>query len=431
MLLINLIWIACEKPTENLVMDGNNNSQGAVNVLNDNAGFDTLFNITKNLQGVGTTMGEIDILDYTLESNGNFNYVYSSSFQSQQSMLYSYYRKSYSTSIKEHVALPSGADKSNKTGAYNFFRPYSNFFNYCLISTTTTAGNIVYTSSFRGDVSVDFPKRNTIFGEPDMGFLYPMINSHRFPGNPNYDYRQGFLTVGALTLPNSYLYRVCNPKSFAFEFTTNPATPKVLANLFDISIINKGLSQSKFEDISYTFDIRSDSMFVHHVYDTIVNGLEIQRLIKITGISIASGLSNNSNLITKRHYSLDGKILSMFFQDLSTRKCWTFVFNYTTHTLTAGVPGLALSYGTENSDIDIDEVGQIYYSGIASNGSNMNGVSIYKMNAAGTHSLIGSDNFLKFGEIIKLKFLLGKVYLVVRGRISNTYIKQLSIIKQQ
>jgi hypothetical protein len=330
-----------------------------------------------------------------------------------------------------NVALPAGADKSNQAGGYSFFRPYSNFFNYCIVTANTLAGNTVYSASIKGDVSAEIPKRNTILGEPDMGYLFPMLNSERFPGNPNYDMRQGFLTVGALTQLNSYMFKVCNPKYFSYEFTTNPATPKVIANLFDISIINFGLAQVKFENISYSFDLRSDSLFAHHIFDTIRSGFEAIGLIKITGTSIAPGLTNNSNIKKIRHYSADGKILGMFFQDVTSKKCWTFSFDYVTHTFSKGIEGLALDYSTENSDIDIDEFGNIYYSGIASNGSNINGVSIYKKGISGSTSLIGSDNFLKFGEIVQLKHLFGKIYLTVTGRITNTYYKQLTFLKQQ
>lgn len=431
-LFLSLVFIgACQKTEENPADVNASNGQTAAYVLNNNSGFDTVLNITKNLQGIGTAIGIIGLVDFTAESNTNLNYVYYTTFQSQQSNLFSYYRKSFNIASNQSVALPTGADKSNQAGGYSFFRPYSNFFNYCLLSSNTTAGNTVFTASFKGDVSADFPKRNTIIGEPDMGFLYPMLNSERFPGNPNYDLRQGFLTVGALTQPNSYTFKVCNPKLFSYQFTTNPAVPKIVANFFDISIINKGLSQSKYQDISYSFDLRSDSIFAHHIFDTTISGFEAQGIIRIAGLSVDAGLSNSGNIKKIRHYSPDGKIFGMFFQDLSTKRCWTFSFDYTTHTFSKGIQNAILDYSSDGSDIDIDEFGNIYYSGIASNGSNPNGVSIYRKDISGATSLVGSDNFLKFGEIIQLKFLFGKVYLAVTGRISNTYIKQLTFLKQQ
>lgn len=98
--------------------------------------------------------------------------------------------------------------------------------------------------------------------------------------------------------------------------------------------------------------------------------------------------------------------------------------------LSKGVENVSLDYATVGSDVDTDEFGNIYYSGIAANGANTNGVSIYKKDASANTSLVGADNFLKFGTITRLKFLLGKVYLVVGGTISGSSFKQLSFIKQ-
>ncbi len=428
---IIVLFTSCEKTKDNPDQVNDSSKQSIVDVLNGNSGFDTIFNISKNLQGIGTAIGEIGVLDFTVESNSNLNYVFFTTLQSQQSNLYSYSRKSYNINSKSNVQLPTGADKSNKAGAYSFFRPYSNFFNYCEVTSNTTAGNTVFSAIFSGDVSATIPKTNTVLGEPDMGFLFPMLNSQRFPGNPNYDQRQGFFTQGVLVQNNSYSLKLCNPKFVSIQYSKNPAVPKIVANLLDISVINKGLTQTKFEDISYSFDLRSDSIFAYHLKDSIINGFTTQYLIKITQLAVSSGLSNSTNIKKIRHYSSDGKIIGMFFQDLNTKKCWTFSFDYSSHTFTKGIQNADLEFSVEGSDIDIDEYGNVFYSGIAGNGSILNGVIIYKKDISGKSSLVGNDNFLKFGEIIQLKYFFGKVYLAVSGRITNTYFKQLTFLKQQ
>jgi hypothetical protein len=80
--------------------------------------------------------------------------------------------------------------------------------------------------------------------------------------------------------------------------------------------------------------------------------------------------------------------------------------------------------------VDCDEFGNIYYTGIADNGKNNIGVSIYKKDKLGVTTLIGADSFLKFGEIIKLKSLYGKVYFALKGKITGSVKSQISIIKQ-
>jgi hypothetical protein len=68
--------------------------------------------------------------------------------------------------------------------------------------------------------------------------------------------------------------------------------------------------------------------------------------------------------------------------------------------------------------------------GYAANGTNTNGVSIYKKTTGGSVSLVGQDNILKFGAVVKLKTLMGKVFIAVTGKKTGTSAYQLSIIKE-
>jgi len=93
--------------------------------------------------------------------------------------------------------------------------------------------------------------------------------------------------------------------------------------------------------------------------------------------------------------------------------------------------GASLLYGSEtDSDIAFDEHGNMYYTGYANNGANKQGISIYKI-STGSQTLVGSDNFLKFGEVIKIKYLSDIIYLAVQGRKAGTQVQQLSILKQK
>ncbi len=433
---ILFILFACKKPKEEPPAATDIN-QGAVEVRNNNSGYDTIVNILANLKGVGTAIGDMGVLDFTLESNNNFNFVWAQEIFYQQGLNYNATRLSYNINANTYVPLPARATKSVATKSSNdnknytyFFKPYSNFFNYCEQYSLTSGFNTSVNASFGGDVLASIPKSFDINGEPDMGFLFPMMNTQRFPGNVNYDSRKGCATAGAPSTVDLYMFRVCNPYPFFFEYSTNPAIPKIVANFLDVSYINTPRGQAK--SVIYAFDLRSDSLFANFVLDTINgSGFPAQYIEQITGIAIGSGLSNSSGIKKVRHYSTDGKIFGMLFQDINTKKCWTYSFDYTTHTFTKGMENASLDYSAAGSDIDVDEYGNVYYSGAAGNGSNASGVSIYKKSISGSSTLIGNDNILKYGEVIQLKFLFGKVYLAVKGSITGTSYKQITFLKQQ
>ncbi len=423
-LAISIFTISCTKskvePTGPV-----SNVGKAVVVLNDNSGFDSVFNIIADVSGVGALGGDIGLCDFTLESNSNLNYNYFLTIPYQQGNNTNYFRKTFNINSKQDVALPTKAKTNVLQG---FYKPYSNVYTYPSVITNSSAGNTTYKVNFDGDILADIPKRD-YSAEPDMGFLFPMLNPITVPGG----IKKGFFTYG-FKPDNSdpYSFNNFKVKEFTDLFPTSASSPKVLASLFDVSIINKGKPTSKTEDYSYSFDLRSDSFFVHSVFDTTFNGFDpsLGFFKKIVAIPVSSGLTN-SGCTKIRHYSVDGKIMSMFFQDITTKKCWSFSFDYATHTLTKGLENALLDYSAEGSDIDIDEYGNVYYSGKAGNGTNANGVSIYRKSISGMVTLVGTDNILKYGTIIKLKYLFGKVYFALTGTISGTNIKQLTIIKQK
>jgi len=434
---ILFILVACEKPKEEppAAIDIN---QSAVEVRNNNSGYDTIVNVLANLKGVGTAIGDMGVLDFTLESNNNFNFVWAQEIFYQQGTNYNATRLTYNINTSTYVPLPARASKNVATKSSNdnitysyFFKPYSNFFNSCGQFSSSSGFNTSQSATFGGDVSAVIPKSFDIIGEPDMGFFAPMMNTQRFPGNVNYDARKGCATAGAPAHLDLYLFKVCNPLPFFFQYSTNPTIPKIVANFLDLSWVNKPLGQAK--SVIYSFDLRSDSLFANLVFDTvsISTGFTTQYIEKITALAIGSGLSNSSGIKKIRHYSTDGKIFGMLFQDINTKKCWTYSFDYTTHTFTKGMENASLDYSAAGSDIDLDEYGNVYYSGVAGNGSNASGVSIYKKSISGSSTLIGNDNILKYGEVIQLKFLFGKVYLAVKSSITGTSYKQITFLKQQ
>ncbi len=93
---------------------------------------------------------------------------------------------------------------------------------------------------------------------------------------------------------------------------------------------------------------------------------------------------------------------------------------------------MSFAYGNkEASDVDLDEAGNLYYTGYAKNGSDKTGTSVYKISAGGASSLVGSDGFLKYGTPVKLKYLHGKVYLGVVGTRPETGYRQITVLRQK
>ena len=114
---------------------------------------------------------------------------------------------------------------------------------------------------------------------------------------------------------------------------------------------------------------------------------------------------------------------------MTTGRCWSFTYDAPSNTLTKVLDNAPLSFAGPDSDFDVDELGNAYYTGYAGNGTNQAGVSIYKKSAV-AETVVGGDNVLKYGTVVKLKLLNGKVFFVVTGRRTGTDITQLSILKQ-
>ena len=108
----------------------------------------------------------------------------------------------------------------------------------------------------------------------------------------------------------------------------------------------------------------------------------------------------------------------------------TYIYNFSSNILTQNLNQVTLNYSGIGSDIDLDENGDVYYSGYAGNGSNTSGVSIYKKTNSGSPSLVGNDNILKYGTVVKLRVLIGKVYLAVTGKQTGKEVYQISMIKE-
>ncbi len=404
---LTLLFSACEKKDPQPEAEPEQaTEQKAADVLNANSGYSSVYDYIKNVQGVNNLMGSLNLADFTVDNNNTLHFVRNSGQQLQQSYQITNQRVSVNLSTKDEVPQPAYTssfkailDAAATTEVKAVYKPYSNY-----------ASVFQSYTSCVGDISASGGNSNYNFASQDFDFFYPQFNLGKVD-NASPLSQLTYIFAG-LQNPPSDLFNGCTAQTYSF---TNPSPNQViLGGMFDWKRTTAAVKV-------HAFLLRNDSMLVYNC-----NTATIQ---KITAVPV-SGLSPNNTVNFFRSYNSVGSVVGLVFKESGSNKYWTFSYNFSTQVLTKGLDNSSLEYSATGSDVDADEFGNLYYSGIAGNGSNTNGVSIYKKDVSGSSSLVGADNFLKFGTITKLKCLAGKVYLVVAGTISNTYYKQLTFLKQ-
>ena len=82
----------------------------AVDVLNTNSGFTSVFDSAYSLGGVNN-QNSIGINDFTLETNNNFNFAYYTEIATQQSPFRTNFRYTKNLSSNQFISLPLGANQ--------------------------------------------------------------------------------------------------------------------------------------------------------------------------------------------------------------------------------------------------------------------------------------------------------------------------------
>jgi len=406
--------VSCKKETINPPNNNTGNDTLPVSLLNDNSGFTQFYDDLIPLSDVSGSFSlpSVGVCDYTIDADNNLHLVYYSEQPTQQDAFRTYYRISKNTLSSALVGLPSGADDlntstqivGNKSYGLMQFRPYTNYFTY---ATLTTASSWPYNNSvlYEGDIYCAISSANPV-GQLDMGFTYPCLNPLATAGDNAF----GYFTSGA---PNpNYLLSSNNP--YLFTFLNNSAQH------IPVSFLESKLAGT---NSCVAIIVRPDSAIAYSVDNSFVRS-------GILSAVTPTGMVGGNNYKSVRHYSADGTVLGMLVLDENSNLVWTYSFNFVTKQLTKHLDAVTLNYTGTGSDIDVDENGNVYYTGYASNGTNTNGVSIYKKDANGGVSLVGSDNILKYGEVVKLKVFNGKIYFAVTGRKTGTSSYQVSIVKQ-
>jgi hypothetical protein len=405
----------CEK--KKAIEPERNTAYDAVNVLNDNSGFDSVYNYISLAQA-----SEVyKFTDMTLESNDNLNFVFYSRYPTQQSTQSKVIRGTKNLATNQLIPLPAKAainyqpeysqpaGNNRESHGFGVFRPFTNYFTYTYyFNQYTTSGYYKTRTEFRDDlvatVSDTSSFRDAI---ASMSFMFPVMNP----------YSSNTYAIGAFGygVPNpNYLFKVCNFSKVSYPIANSK------------TILATQLEPRTFPNtLSYIFEWSEDELIVSSTPNT---GAFIKT--KITSINL-SGLVGTiaEDLNMRMNYNADGSTMGLLLTQNKTKKYWSCSFNANANTLTKVLDNATLDYAGTESDIDLDELGNVYYSGVAGNGANTNGISIYKKTNTG-NTLVGSDNFLKFGTIIGLRSLKGKVFFVVSGKKSGTDLRQISIIKE-
>ncbi len=365
----------------------------ALDVLNENSGYTIIYDSAYSINKLNTGVkGKIGLEDFTIDNSDILNATYYTSTPTQQDEFFSYHRINY------HISSSSLLSYTTDGLGGKYF-PYSDF----LVKITTGGGGFGNPNwvQFKGDITASVSTVNYT-GTPDLGFRAPVCNSV-----------EGFGYFGKHD-PSTQIQK---GSSFAMlkggVYQTFPLKPQI--NFHEV--YNKeyyGIGYKKDTLLAYKINVDSNKSVL------------IQKFLAPIS-QIYGGME------TLRHYSDDGKKLAIMLKGYGLDniiRYSTFTFNFETQVFTKNINEMLLPYSGTGTDIDLDEFGNIYYTGFAGNGSNTNGVSVYKLTSSGSATLVGNDNILKSGEIVGLKYINNKIYLAVTANQVGGNVHQISFIKQ-
>lgn len=409
-LFIALLISACKKEP----IDNNGNDIYALNVLNENAAFETLYDsahIKNELQG--GLYGSIGIEDFEVENNNTLHLIYYATQPSQGGEYKNYFRFSVDINSKSEITLPLGSNVYNPIPnwgepKYQYF-PNSNI----LTSVQFSGGNgSIYSYMAATDVYLEF-QTTGFLGTQDLAYRHFVTNHSGTNYGTFSKITNGTNGIGA---------------NYQMFFSINKGNAIGISNVY---------TDASSNDLNYAISITKDSVLVDKLsYTSFGNGNVNPVFTETRENQIAQTAEvlywNTGIIYSLRQYAPDGKSMSFALIDRISNTANTYTYNFENNTLQQILSNATLDYFGTGSDLALDENGIVYYSGYAANGSNTNGVSVYKKTNAAQSQLVGSDDFLVSGKIVKLKCLNGKVYMAVTADQTDPEAKihQISIIRQ-
>lgn len=431
--LLFLSFISCIQDDEDKIEAPAENAYDPVNVLRDNADFEHVWDTTMFMQ----TFGRYGMSDMTIENDHLLHFVFIENSIGGVNGYESFHRRSVDLNTKKVIPLPQGAkqypDLKNFISAngemrqklhVHAFRPYTNFYYMALMTYSGSQGGTYIHVS--GDAS--YIGLGGVVGRTHLGSF------------ENYDLELGYRNMSIYHYPNMvYSFVGINPNPNPYLLTGLRLLWGGFATIGPHTFNNGDNFRPLYSETemgkSTLFATTKDNKLI--VAEYMPTDLPEQSFVETPATLVASVPYTpyypnfTGTAKTYRHYSKDGKQMGLFVYHPDSQKYYSFTYNFQTKSLQKVLDGVSLTYGNETgSDVAFDEQGNLYYTGYANNGNNKEGISIYKISSSG-HTLVGTDNFLKFGEVVKLKYLLGKIYIAVQGRKTGTQVQQLSILKQK
>lgn len=414
--LSSILWVSCTKKEDAPVTTNPDGSPTAATIIKDGSGYSQKTNVMVKLTEMNSgSVGKLGVYDFNIDKNNQLNLAYYDEWQSQQDKVKTGFRKAfdYSSGAEKKVdnETKNGLGRQKYVSSTVEFMPYNTrlvSFNY------SDWGSAGYSQGFfGGDIEADMPMAPTWQGNYSGGIAYYNVYAEQKLNGGKHYMLVNLLASSTVLSAYEYLTPAMPPLG-----SVTPEKP-VLANFPEPRYLE---GQGK----SVVISVRADSVFSYKI-NTVLSPAKIYTL---TGALVSTGLNKNSGFKFQRHYNTDGSKMSMLVCDTVSKKYWTYTYDFTNDILTAKINNADLSYSGAGSDMDLDDEGNIYYTGVAGNGSNANGVSVYKLSPAGV-TLVGADDFLKFGEVVKLRFINNKVHMVVTGNVTGVNAwAQLSVLSQ-
>jgi len=436
-----VFFISC-KTEINPPEDPNNttNRYETVNVLNDNSSYENVWDTVMEVRVLSSgAKGSLGISDLTVDMKQRMNFVFYQVLPSQQSTLYQSYRRTWDLSGKKMIPQNPNAAKetvftryilnyqADHNLAFESYKPYTNYFAEGYL-TNEGGGGISYNRAiFQGDISFYPALAFYPLGALELGYENAVGKSSFYTAvifwNLNKKDNEEFNYKSTNAHVDYAIFQYVKPNIQTYQLFCEARTsgPSVY---FGFTQENK-LQAIEFTD---TGNFQKETL----------TGTKATNIVEIPWYNPYVSWVKQPYLYPKyeyktiRHYNSDGSIMSFALKNITTNKYSTFVYNFNTKEFKTVLDDVSLEYGdSAASDVDIDEEGNLYYTGYARSGTKKDGISVYKISSGNTTSLVGTDNFLKSGQVIKLKLLHGKIYMCITGEKTGYDIHQLSFIRQK
>lgn len=415
---LTFILSSCKK--EEIEIEQEPKTPTPISVLKDGAMFETVFDEAQTRSVFsGGFYGKIGLYDFTIENNQNLHLAYYVTTPTQQDDIYSLVRKSIDLSNRAEIPQPKFAGIKQPFSVTSYGYPTYRYLSYSNVLAGIQSGPSSDNYTTYLIVSQDLE----VISQPP-GHLGPWDASFGHIVRNTEPLKDGtFSTTGAYKYP------------IILDGLTMFRSPRQWrpGNTPIIGLNNVYLRDNWLWEYS-TVQIDQDSVFVikyEYTQFNDNNGMPTYTAQTINKIPQLNSLDfQGTNFYTIRHYSPDGSVMTCAYINSTTNKISTYRYDIKNNVLEQKLSNVSLEYSGQGSDIELDEDGNIYYSGYANNGNNTSGVSIYKKSSSSLPTIVGSDDFLKAGTVVGIKYLFGKVYIAVTANQTNP-VHQISIIRQK